>query len=277
MKVVADTLGVSRSNLIDRLAGRTKPRRRYHKAQDAAVVPLITALVAARPTYGYRRIGAILNRQFRLKGLAPVNHKRVYRIMKAHDLLLARKYSERPEHVHDGKVIVMRSNLRWCSDGFEFTCWNGDVVRGAFIIDAHDREIISWHAVVNAGIGGSDIRDIMLQAVEARFAACRTPAVIEMLTDNGSPYIAKHTQIFARQLGLKPCFTPVQSPQSNGIAEAFVKTLKRDYVQVTPIPDGRTALGLIGGWIEDYNENHPHSGLKMRSPREFIAAQTATA
>lgn len=73
VKAVADTLGVSRSNLINRLAGRAKPRRRYHKAQDAAVVPLITALIAARPTYGYRRIGAILNRQLRLKGLAPVN------------------------------------------------------------------------------------------------------------------------------------------------------------------------------------------------------------
>ena len=120
MKVVADTLGVARSNLIDRLQGRAKPRRRYHKAQDAVVVPTITALVAARPTYGYRRITAILNRQLRAESRAPVNHRRVYRIMKAHNLLLARKYSVRPEHVHDGKVIVMRSNLRWCSDGFEF-------------------------------------------------------------------------------------------------------------------------------------------------------------
>ncbi|TVS18526.1 MAG: IS3 family transposase, partial [Planctomycetaceae bacterium] len=269
VKVVAETLGVARSNLIDRLKGRTKPRRRYHKAQDAAVVPLITALVSARPTYGYRRITAILNRQLRSEGMAPVNHKRVYRIMQTHNLLLARKYSERPEHVHDGKVIVMRSNLRWCSDGFEFTCWNGDIVRGAFLIDAHDREIIAWRAVVNAGISGSDIRDIMLEAVERRFGAYRAPSVIEMLSDNGSPYIAKDTQIFARQLGLKPCFTPVQSPQSNGISEAFVKTLKRDYVQVTPLPDAQTVLGLIGGWIEDYNDNHPHSGLKMRSPREF--------
>jgi len=41
--------------------------------------------------------------------------------------------------------------------------------------------------------------------------------------------------------------------------------------------EAETVLGLIGGWIEDYNDNHPHSGLKMRSPREFIAAQTATA
>ena len=76
-----------------------------------------------------------------------------------------------------------------------------------------------------------------------------------MLSDNGPPYIAKETRIFARQLGLKPCFTPVQSPQSNGISEAFVKTLKRDYVQVTPLPDAQTVLGLIGAWIDDYNEN----------------------
>ncbi|WP_037277710.1 integrase core domain-containing protein, partial [Rubellimicrobium mesophilum] len=80
-----------------------------------------------------------------------------------------------------------------------------------------------------------------------------------------------------RQLGLKPCFTPVKSPQSNGISEAFVRTLKRDYVQVTPLPDAAAVLGLLPSWFEDYNAHHPHSGLKMRSPREFIAAQTATA
>jgi hypothetical protein len=65
MSVVAETLGVSSSNLLARVTGRAEPRRRYHKAQDAAVVPLITALVAARPTYGYRRLTAILNRQLR--------------------------------------------------------------------------------------------------------------------------------------------------------------------------------------------------------------------
>lgn len=73
----------------------------------ANVVPLITTLVAARPTYGYRRITAILNRKLRAEGLAAVNHKRVYRIMQTRNLLLARKYSARPEPVHDGKVIAM--------------------------------------------------------------------------------------------------------------------------------------------------------------------------
>ena len=121
MKVVAETLGVSRSNLHARMNGSAKPRRRYQKAQDAAVLPLIEALVAARPTYGYRRITALLNRRLRADGAAPANHKRVYRIMQAHGLLLARTHAERAERVHDGKVVTIRSNLRWCSDGFEFT------------------------------------------------------------------------------------------------------------------------------------------------------------
>jgi len=197
--------------------------------------------------------------------------------MQAHGLLLARTHAERPERVHDGKVVAIRSNLRWCSDGFEFTCWNKEIIRGAFIIDAHDREVISWRAVAGAGISGSDVRDMMLEAVEARFGGYRAPHPVEMLSDNGSPYTAHDTRIFARQLGLKPCFTPVRSPESNGVAEAFVKTLKRDYVQVTPLPDAATVLDLIAGWFEDYNTSHPHSALKMRSPREFIRAQIATA
>lgn len=277
MKAIAKTLGVSRSNLFERLTGHAKPRRRYHKAQDAAVIPLIRDLTAKRPTYGYRRITAILNRLLRKEGHKQVNHKRVYRIMRANQMLLARRYIERPDLPHDGKVIVMRSNLRWCSDGFEFTCWNGAIIRVAFIIDAHDREIIAWRGVVNCGISGSDIRDMMLEAVEKRFGDLRAPKAIEILTDNGAAYTARETIIFAQQLNLKSCFTPVKSPQSNGMSEAFVKTFKRDYVQINPLPNAPTVLKLIAEWFEDYNENHPHSGLKMLSPREFRSAQTATA
>lgn len=241
------------------------------------MLPRIERLVGKRPTHGYRRITAVLNRELRSQGLQTVNHKRVYRIMKNNNLLLERSGFDRPERSHDGKVVMMRSNLRWCSDGLEFTCWNGDVIRAAFLIDAHDREIIAWRAVANAGISGSDVRDMLLEAVEKRFSTYRAPEIVEVLSDNGSAYTAKETCTFARQLGLKPCFTPVASPQSNGMSEAFVKTLKRDYVRVNPLPDTETVLRLIGDWIEDYNNNHPHSSLKWKSPREFISAKTETA
>ena len=71
-------------------------------------------------------------------------------------LLLERLGFDRPERSHKGKVIAMRSNLKWCSDGLEFTCWNGDVSVRPFFIEAHDREIIFWWAVASARIRSSD-------------------------------------------------------------------------------------------------------------------------
>ncbi len=72
----------------------------------------------------------------------------------------------------------------------------------------------------------------MLETVETRFAALRAPSTLEWLTDNGSAYTARETRDFATTLDLVPCFTPVQSPQSNGIAESCVQTFKRDYVGI---------------------------------------------
>ena len=233
------------------------------------MLTLVRRLVDERPTYGYRRITALANRDLAAHGQAPANHKRIYRLMKVHGLLLQRHAGNRPGRVHDGKVVVMRSNLRWCSDVFEITCWNGDIVRVAFVIDAHDREAIAWCAVTGAGISGSDIRDLMLEAVEKRFNLLRAPDPIEWLSDNGSAYTAAETRRFAGQLNLIPCFTPVASPESNGISEAFVRMIKRDHARVNPIPSAAMVLDQIDGWFEDYNENHPHSGLRKRSPRDF--------
>ncbi len=275
VKRVAEVLGISRSNLIERSQDRSKSRGPYEKAGNVMLLPLIRRLVDERPTYGYRRIMALLNRELARTSPPPANRKRVHRIMQRHALLLERHTGRRERRVHDGKVAVMRSNLRWCSDGLEFACWDGAIVRMAFIIGAFDREIIAFTGVSSAGISGSHVRDMMLEAVEARFGAARAPHPIEHLSDNGSPYTAKDTRDFAAALNLVSCFTPVKSPESNAICEAFVKTFKRDYVRISPLPDAPSALRQIAGWIEDYNEIHPHSSLKIRFPREFILEAAA--
>jgi transposase InsO family protein len=94
---------------------------------------------------------------------------------------------------------------------------------------------------------------MMLEAVEKRFHSTRAPHAIKHLSDNGSAYTAWDTRLFAQALNLTPFFTPVASPQSNGMSEAFVKTLKRYYIRISALPDAQTALRLIDGWIEDYN------------------------
>ena len=72
--------------------------------------------------------------------------------------------------------------------------------------------------------------------------------------------------------GLESRTTLVESPQSNGMAEAFVRTIKRDYVRVSPCLDASTVMRQLPAWIIHYNEVHPHKALGYRSPREFIAA-----
>ena len=36
------------------------------------------------------------------------------------------------------------------------------------------------------------------------------------------------------------------------------------------LADAETLIALLPAWFEDYNEVHPHSGLKFLSPREFL-------
>jgi transposase InsO family protein len=205
-------------------------------------------------------------------GGAPVNAKRVYRIMKAQGWLLAR-YTGKSTRTHDGVIITLRSNLRWCSDAFEIRCWSGERVQVAFSLDCCDREVMSYVAT-SAAITGEMIRDLMAESVEQRFGtdALRAPHAVEWLSDNGPPYTATETRDFGEKLGLLVCTTPAYSPESNGMAESFVKTFKRDYVYVNELHDAASVMRQLAGWFEDYNEVHPHKGLRMQSPREYRRA-----
>ena len=84
-------------------------------------------VIGEPPTYGYRRYGRCFAEQAELDGMPAINTKRVYRIMRQNALLLERKPLYRHQkRAHTGKVAVKESNQRWCSDGFEFRCDNGE-------------------------------------------------------------------------------------------------------------------------------------------------------
>ena len=76
-------------------------------------------------------------------------------------LLLQPRAARRVIRAHEGVVIAPASNQRWASDGFEISCWNGEVVRVAFAIDTHDRQIRAWVATSGGGIADEMIRDLI--------------------------------------------------------------------------------------------------------------------
>ena len=253
MKAVCQALGLARSN-VHRL--RTRPEnwidartQRPAKLSDATLLDEIKAQITELPTYGYRRACALVNRYRANTGAARVNAKRVYRVMAGHALLLPkaprRRQSSRP---HEGKVAVAHSNVRWCSDGFEIKCDSGQTVTATFTKDCCDREILAFRAWEGKGLPGEPVREMLIEAVEKRFGnidGIPGTHTLEFLSDNGGAYIAAETRKIARQLGLKPVNTPVCSPQSNGMAESFVNTFKRDYVSRMDLADARTVMAQM--------------------------------
>ncbi len=122
--------------------------------------------------------------------------------------------------------------------------------------------------------------EMLIEAVEHRFGSVEAvPAAhaLQFLSDNAGAYTAAETRALARAPGLKANNTPVCSPQSNGMAESIVNTFKRDHVARMDLRDARTVLPQRPAAFEHFNEAHPHSSLKMRSPREFRRQQAAGA
>ena len=273
MRQVARVLEVSRSNIREKIQKPDTPQReRYTKADDVWLLPMIRVITDKRPTYGYRRVTTLLNAELEKQSKKRVNHKRIYRIMKDAKLLLQR-HTGRPTKNPDAKVITLHRNTRWCSDAFSIQCWNSERVHVAFSLDTCDREVIRYIAST-IGVDGAMIRDLMVESVETRFNGARVARKrLQWLTDNGPGYIARETVELARNLNLEPCTTPSYSPESNGMAEAFVKTFKRDYVWSADLSDARRVMEQLHNWFEDYNEVAPHKGLKMLSPREFRRQQ----
>ena len=139
-----------------------------------------------------------------------------------------------------------------------------------FALDCHDRECLAWVAAAR-DLRARDTQQLMQQAVRYRFSDERPDAPIHWLPDNGSIYTALDTVCTAERLRLAPITTPAASPQSNGMSEACVNTLKRNYVSRADRSAAAALLEVIPAWIADYNAVAPHSALGCRSPAQYRA------
>jgi putative transposase len=258
---ICRTLGIGRATAYR----RTGPRAPYyHRGDDRRVTAQIRAVIRTRASYGYRRVTALVNRDFGTH----YNRKRIRRVMAMHGWRLPPAQHRRTGRAHTGQIVRPGSNERWCSDTLELACWNGEVVVIAFALDCHDREALA-HVAAPRDLVARDIQQLMAAAIAARFGTGRPTAPIQWLSDNGGIYTALDTLCTAERLHLVPITTPAYSPQSNGMSEAFVNTLRRDYIAGADLSSADAVLARVAEWFADYNAIAPHSALGMQSPVEY--------
>jgi len=105
VKLISESLGVARSQLTARLNPAVLPDRRRRVLDDGALVGEIQAEVSELPSYGYRRVWELLRRRRETQRQAPINVKRVYRVMRDHQLLLGRRIKQPGvTHRHEERI-----------------------------------------------------------------------------------------------------------------------------------------------------------------------------
>ena len=87
-----------------------------------------------------------------------------------------------------------------------------------------------------------------------------------VLSDNGNGYRSHAWAAACAQLGVARRYTRPRRPQTNGKAEALVKTLLREWAYRFAYPTSSHRAPALPGYLRWYNRHRPHSSLGGQPP-----------
>ena len=256
IRLVCRLLGVPRSSV-------------YYAPQPAADEAMLkTALLDLAgewPTYGYRRLTAMMKRL----GWR-VNAKRVRRWMDELNLAGAppvRKtrttdsghaFPRYPNLVKDLKI--RRPERVWVAD-ITYIRLREEFIYLAVVMDVFTRSIRGWHL-------GRDLDQGLTLAALERALVVAVPTIHH--SDQGVQYAAAPYVERLQKLGVKLSMAAIGEPRENGFAERLVRTIKEEEVDLSDYRDFAEARGQIGHFIDAvYNVKRIHSSLGYLTPQEF--------
>ncbi len=257
IRVVCRLLGVPRSSV-------------YYTPQpipdaEAMLKSALIDLAGEWPTYGYRRLTAMMRRLG-----WPVNAKRVRRWMtelNIHGLQPVRKrrttnsnhaFPRYPNLVQN--LEIMRPDQVWVAD-ITYIRLRREFVYLAVLMDVFTRAIRGWHL-------GRDLDQGLTLAALEHALVMAVPEIHH--SDQGVQYAATAYVERLRQAGVTLSMAKVGEPRENGYAERLVRTIKEEEVDLSDYQDFADALRQIGPFLDDvYNVKRIHSSLGYLTPKEF--------
>jgi putative transposase len=214
---------IARSTYYDRLE---------KAADDTAIVEAMFAISDEFEFYGYRRVGAALRQQ----GLV-VNHKKIRRLMREHDLQprIRRRFVATTDSDHDGPIFPNLArdiaptgpNQLWVSD-ITYVALPTRFVYVAVILDAWSRMIVGY------AIGRS---------IDARLTVAALRAAIERRTPPPGLYPPFRSRLPIRRAALsgdtrRQRFERLHGPQGQPLRQRQGGELHEDAEGRGGLPDG---------------------------------------
>ncbi len=97
-----------------------------------------------------------------------------------------------------------------------------------------------------------------------------------VLTDNGNGYRSLDWASTCADLGIARRYTRPRRPQTNGKAEALVKTLLREWAYRFTYPTSRHRARALPSYLRWYNQHRPHGSLGGRPPISRVSQVRGT-
>ena len=226
----------------------------------------IRKLKELHPNWGYRRVWAYLRHRMNL----PVNHKRVYRLMKLHDLLVPKNRKLKAKRQSTtSKPRSFEPNRLWGMDMTKILIPSYGWAYLHITLDWGSKKIVGVN--LRKSSKTQDWFDCLSQAVNDQFpkGIREQKQVLQLVTDNGCQPTSKLFQIKCRTLQIQQIFTSYCNPKGNADTERVIRTIKEDLVWTNEWESFEQLEKAILQWVKDYNEDFPHMALAYMTPYQY--------
>jgi putative transposase len=225
----------------------------------------VAALIQRYPTFGYRRLWALLRRD----GVR-INRKTVYRLLRRRGWFVHQRAATPRPRAQGRRSRTEASDVRWALDVTHVDCGADGWGHLAAVIDCHDRQIVGYEFALRGR--AREAERALEQACLARFGTLRPAGATPILrSDNGLIFQSRRFRAACRDYRLAQEFITPYSPEQNGLIERFFRSLKEECVWLQRFADFAEARRAIASWIGWYNAGRPHQALGYRSPLQFRA------
>ena len=242
------------------------------KEQDQILLAQIQPIKADHPFWGYRRIWSYLNYRMNIH----VNKKRIYRIMKEHNLLVrknTRLKARRDNKSYRSKPKASRPNEFWGTDMTKVMIPTFGWLYMVIVLDWYTKKIAGYS--ISTKSKTNDWLDALNNACDNQFpnGILSKEQNLYLISDNGSqPTSHKYMQACS-VMEIKQIFASYSNPKGNADTERVIRTIKEDFVWTRDFSSPDEFTDQFKQWVEDYNNDYPHSSISYQTPCEFEKEQ----